>query len=100
MPVKTKTDENEDANHAKCEAHQHAQLPRRPLRAHRGRQSPLAQKIPDAHAEMERRSQNSDHEKCKIQGILQILRYAGVRGPALREKPLGVEMPSDIHEGD
>ena len=57
MPVEAKTESDQNADDAERDADDHAELPGGSLRAHGGRQSPFAEKIPDADAQVETMTQ-------------------------------------------
>ena len=64
-----------------------------------GGKSPLAKKIPDAHAQMKRRGEHTNHEKREIPRIWQIIGDRCVGGTAVGDPALGVKVPADINEG-
>src|ERR1700751_4466123 len=95
MPIKTEADENEDSYDAESNANHRSKLPGGSLRAGGRSESPLAEKILDAHAEMERRAQNADREKCQIERVLKISSDRVVGGFAASHQPLGVNVPGN-----
>src|SRR2546429_9902944 len=62
MPIESETKNDQDSDYAERNANKRAKSPGRLLRLDGGRQPPLAQEIPDAHAEVERRSEHP-HDK-------------------------------------
>src|SRR5713226_9973475 len=100
MPIESKTNNNQDPDYAECHSHKRAESPRRPLRFDGGGQAPLAKEIPDARAEMERRSEHADDEKHQVPRVLHVFGHVGIRGPAMREPALGVKMPANIRKRD
>src|ERR1700739_3429353 len=100
MPIKTETGKEQAAQEAEGEGDNQAGLPGGALGFHRGGESPLAEKIPDADAEMEGGGENADGGEEKEIRIGEKLFYFGVGGFAVSEPALGVEMPGDVNEGD
>src|ERR1700674_4374753 len=100
MPVQPETENDQDADNAKRESNYHTQSASRALRLHCRRQAPLAEKIPDAHAEMKRRGKNPhDHERKRIRTLQELLNVR-VGGFPVGEPALGIEMPADVDERD
>src|SRR5260370_22470294 len=100
MPIKSKTQNNQNSNEAERNSNQRAKASRCLLRPDRGRQPPFAQEIPDTHTEMERGGQHANEKKSQVPRILHVLGDVCVRRPAVREPALRVKMPADIHKGD
>src|ERR1700739_534597 len=100
MPIKTETGEDQEAHEAEGEGDNHAELPGGALGFHRGGESPLAEKIPDADAEMEGGGEDADGGEEEEIRIGEKLFDFGVGGFAVSEPALGVEMPGDVNEGD
>ena len=101
MPVQSKAQNNQDAHKTKHHADHYAQLPRGALRPCRRRQSPLAQKIPNAYAKVKRRRHNSYDHECQRPRVRQLLRNFRVRSADDPERPPGiygdwVSLESDI----
>src|ERR1700751_1232941 len=100
MPIETETDEDQEAHEAESKSDNHAELPGGALGFHRGGESPLAEKIPDADAEMEGGGEDADGGEEEEIRIGEKLFDFGVGGFAVSEPALGVEMPGDVNEGD
>jgi hypothetical protein len=84
MPVKTETDQNKNSDYAERNSYERAELSSGTLRTGCRRKSPLAKKIPDADAQMERRRENAHYKKRQIPGIPQIVIYGVVRRSDVR----------------
>ena len=100
MPVEAEADENQNADEAEGEGDDHAELPGGSLGFNSGGESPLAEKIPDADAEMERRGEYANDGESEKIGIHEEVLNFIVGGAAVGEPALGVEMPGDVDEGD
>src|SRR6266852_1346302 len=100
MPIKSKTNNNQNSDDAKRNSNKGAKASRRLLRFDGGGQAPLAKEIPDARAKMERRSEHADDKKGQVPRVLHVLGHVCIRGPAMREPPLGVKMPANIRKRD
>src|SRR5579863_8143105 len=100
MPVETETDENQNADHAKSECDGETEMTGGLLRANGGGESPFAQEIPDADAEMEGTGQDADGGEDQEIRIGEKLFDFGVSGFAVGHPALGVQMPGDVNEGD
>src|SRR5579862_2578165 len=100
MPVKTETEENENADQREEGGDGHAEHAGLFLRRGRNGDAPLAEKIPDADAEMEGGGENADEHKEEEPRVGEELFDVGVGGTAVGEPALGVEMPGDVDEGD
>ncbi len=100
MPVEAEADEDQDANETEGESDDHAEMAGGALGFDGGGESPLAEEIPDADAEMEGGGEDADGgEDEKIRIGEEVLDFI-VSGFAVSEPTLGVEMPSDVDEGD
>src|SRR5215470_5022770 len=100
MPVEAKADKNQNADEAEGESDENAELPGSVLRLDGGSDSPFAEEIPDANAEMKRTGKDADEREGEKPGIHEevldfVIGRAAVGGPALR-----VEMPGNVNEGD
>src|SRR5216683_6417460 len=100
MPVESETNNNQNADDAKRHSNKRAKASRRLLRLHSGRQPPLAQEIPDARAEMKRRSEDSYDKKGQVPRILHVFRNVRIRRSAMREPALRVKMPANVRKRD
>ncbi len=60
MPVEAEADENQHADETEGDGDDHAELTRGTLSLDGGGESPLAEKIPDADAEMKGGGENAD----------------------------------------
>src|SRR5713101_2923919 len=100
MPVESETNNNQNADDAKRHSNKRAKAARRLLRLHSGRQPPLAQEIPDARAEMKRRSEHADNKKRQVPRILHVFRNVRIRRSAMREPALRVKMPANVRKRD
>src|SRR5258708_4625867 len=100
MPVEAEADEDQHADETEGDGDDHAELTRGTLSLDGGGESPLAEKIPDADAEMERGGENADGGEEEEIRIGEELRDFGVGGFAVSEPALGVKMPGDVDEGD
>ena len=100
MPVEAEADENQNPNKTEGEGDDHAELPGGALSPNGSGESPLAEKIPDADAEMKGGGEDANGgEKEKIR-IAEKLFDFSVCGFAVSQPALGVEMPGDVEEGD
>src|SRR5260370_3322900 len=100
MPIESETKNDQDTDDAERTSHERAKPSCRLLRLDGGRTPPLAQEIPDAHAEMERRSEHSDDKEREVPGIPHILGDVCICRPAMREPALRVKMPADVRKRD
>src|SRR5260370_38152587 len=100
MPIESETKNNQDPSDAECPANQGAEAPRRLLRLDGRCEPPFADEIPDAHAEMERRSEHANDKKRQVPRILHVFSHVGIRRPAMREPAFRVKMPADIRKRD
>ena len=100
MPVEAEADENQNAYETECEGDDHAESPGGALGFHGGGESPLAEEIPGADAQMEGGGENADGgESKKIRIHEEVLNFV-VSGAAVGEPTLRVKMPGDVREGD
>ena len=100
MPVEAEADENQDADETEREGNDRAKMASGALGFNGGSESPLAEKIPDADAEMEGGGENADGgESKKIRIHEEVLNFV-VSGAAVCEPALSVKMPGDVDEGD
>src|SRR5258708_13239391 len=100
MPIESETNDNQNPDAAERNSHERANSSCRLLRLDGGRQPPLAQEIPDAHTEMERRSEHSDDKEREVPGIPHVLGDVCICRPAMREPALRVKMPADVRKRD
>ena len=100
MPVEAEADEDQHAYETEGEGDDHAELTGGVLGFNSGGESPLAKEIPNADAEVERRSENADGGEEEEVGIGEEVFDFGVSGFAVGEPALGVEVPGDVGEGD
>src|SRR6266851_955276 len=100
MPIESETNNNKDSDDAERNSYKSAKSSCRLLRLDGGRQPPLAEEIPDARAEMERRGEHADDKKGQIPRILHVLGDVCIRRPAMSEPALRVKMPADIRKRD
>src|SRR5258708_5157375 len=100
MPIKSETNNNQDSDDAERNSYKSAKSSCRLLRLDGGRQPPLAEEIPDAHAEMERRGEHADEKKGQIPRFLQFLGPVPIRHPARRDPGLRVKIPANIRKRD
>ena len=100
MPIEAEADENQHAYKTEGDRDENAELAGSALGLNGGGESPLAEKIPDADAEMEGRGENADGGEEEEIGIGEELLDLDVGGFAVGEPALGVEMPGDVEEGD
>ena len=100
MPVEAEADEDQHAYETEGEGDDHTELACGVLGFNGGGESPLAEEIPDADAEMERGCEDADGgEEEEIRIGKEVFDF-GVGGFAVGEPALGVEMPGNISEGD
>jgi len=100
MPVEAEADEDEDADKAERESDEKAELSGSVLGLDGGGESPLAEEIPNADAEMEGAGEDANQSEGEEPGIHEeVLDFfvggTPVGGPALR-----VEMPGDVNESE
>src|SRR6267378_717794 len=100
MPIEPETNNNQNSNDAERNSHKRAKSSRGLLRLDGGCEPPLAQKSPDAYAEMERRGQHTDDKKGQVPRILHVLRDVRIRRSATREPALRVKLPANIRKRD
>src|SRR6266850_3958502 len=100
MPIESETKNDQDPDDTERNSNKCAKAPRRLLRLDGSRQPPLAQEIPDAHAEMERRGEHADDKKGQVPRIPHVLGHVCIRRPAMREPALRVKMPANIRKRD
>src|SRR5258708_17943309 len=100
MPVEAEADEDQHADDTEGDGDDHAEMSGGVLGFHGGSEAPLAKKIPDADAEVERGGENADGGEEEEIRIGEELRDFGVGGFAVSEPALGVKMPGDVDEGD
>src|SRR5260370_38117702 len=100
MPVESEAKNDQNAHQAECYSYDRAESSGGSLRLHRCGQAPLAQEIPDAGSEMERRGEYASDKERQVPRILQVLRDVCVRRSAMPEPPFGVKVPPDVGEGD
>src|SRR5258708_844288 len=99
MPVEAEADEDQHADDTEGDGDDHAEMSGGVLGFHGGSEAPLAKKIPDADAEMERGGENADGgEEEEIRIGKEMLDFI-VSGFAVGEPALGVEMPGNVGEG-
>src|SRR5207253_10917872 len=99
MPIESETKNDQDSDYAERNANKRAKSPGRLLRLDGGRQPPLAQEIPDTHAEVERRSEHPHDKEPEIPRILHVHGDAFVSRCAMREPALGVERSEERRVG-
>src|SRR5258708_37240209 len=100
MPIEAETKNDQDPDDAERNSHKRAKSSCRLLRLDGGRQPPLAQEIPDAHTEMERRSEHPYDKEREVPRIPHILGDVCICRPAMREPALRVKMPADVRKRD
>src|SRR5882762_8153664 len=100
MPIESETKNDQNSDYAERDSYKRAKSSRRLLRLDSGRQPPLAQEIPDAHTEMERRGEHPHDKEREVPRILHVHGDAFVSRCAMREPALGVEMPANIRKRD
>src|SRR5262249_50142951 len=100
MPIETETDEDQQAYETERKGNDHAELAGGALSFNCGGESPLAEKIPDADAQMEGGSENSDGGEEEEIGVGEKLFDFGGGRSAVSEPALSIEMPGDVSEGD
>src|SRR3984893_3897487 len=100
MPIEPETKNDQDSDYAERNSYKRAKSSRRLLRLDGGRQPPLAQEIPDAHTEMERRGEHPHDKEREVPRILHVHGDAFVSRCAMREPALGVKMPANIRKRD
>jgi|SRR5271165_5305739 len=100
MPVEAEADEDQQADDAEEDADGHAEEAGLALRGGGNSDAPFIEKIPDADAEVERRSDDTDGHEGEEPGVGEELLDVGVGGTAVSGPALGVEMPTYIDEGD
>src|SRR5882724_230611 len=100
MPVEAEADEDQDAYETEGDRDKYAELAGGALGFDGGGETPLAEEIPDADAEMEGGGENADGGEEEEIRIGEKVFDFGVSGFAVSEPPLGVEMPGDVGEGD
>ena len=100
MPVEAETDENQNADETERKGNHRAELAGGALGFNGGGESPFAQEIPDADAEMEGTGQDADGGEDQEIRIGEKLFDFGVSGFAVGHPALGVQMPGDVNEGD
>src|SRR5260370_11644023 len=100
MPIEPETKNDQDTDDAERNSHERAKSSCRLLRLDGGRQPPLAQEIPDAHTEMERRSEHPYDKEREVPGIPHVLGAVCICLPAIREPARRVKMPADVRTGD
>jgi len=100
MPVEAEADEDQNAYETERERDDHAELAGGALGFDCSGESPLAEEIPDANAEVERRGEDADgSEEEKVRIGEKVLDF-GIGGFAVSEPALRVEMPGDVGKGD
>src|SRR5258708_35465070 len=100
MPIESETKNDQDSDYTESNSYKRAKSSRHLLRLDGGRQPPLAQEIPDAHTEMERRREHRYDKEREVPRILHVHGDAFVGRAAMREPPLGLKMPANIHKRD
>src|SRR5215469_743161 len=100
MPIEAKADQNQDADKTEGERDENAELSRGMLRLDRDGESPLAEEIPDADAQMKGAGENADQRKGQEVWIHEEVPDFVVGGTAMRGPALRVEMPGDVNESD
>src|SRR5580693_9203121 len=100
MPIEPEAKNDQDTDDPKRHSNECAEASRSLLRPDGGSESPLAGEIPDSHAEMERRGENSNHKKRQVPGILHVLGNIFVRGLAVGEPALRIQVPCDVSESN
>src|ERR1700756_4916442 len=100
MPVEAETDENQNSDETECEGNDRAKLAGSALGFNGGGESPFAEEIPDANAEVEGGGEDADGGEEKEIGIREKLFDFGVGGLAVSEPALSVKMPGYVGEGD
>src|SRR5262245_37410743 len=100
MPVKAKADQDQSPDDTEGDANEHSQPPGGMLCTGRSRQSPLAEKIPDANAQVKRRTQYPNYKKREVKRIEHVCANRVICRAAAGQQALGIEMPTDENKSD
>src|ERR1700731_4852410 len=100
MPIEPETNDNQNSDYAERHSHKRAKSSCSLLPLDRGPQPPLAQEIPDAHTEMERRTEHPRDKERELPRILHVHGDAFVSRRAMGKPALGVQMPANICKRD
>src|SRR5260370_7697531 len=100
MPIEPETKNDQDTDDAERNSHERAKSSGRLLRLDGGRQPPLAQEIPDAHTQMERRSEHPYDKEREVPRIPHVLGDVSICRPPIPEPPLPLKMPADLPQHD
>ncbi len=98
MPAVAEANDNCDAHENHDGADGRAEKSRGALRFHCRCESPLADEIPNADAEMHGARSDANQEECEEPRILHGVVNVGVGGHAVREETFVVKMPGDKYE--
>ena len=98
MPVVNEAGNNQQANHTENDADERAEPTGGTLRTRRDGDSPLAAKIKQSIAEMERSREDSDHVKRGVVRIREVMRDAGKSRSPVRGEALDPHVPNDVRE--
>src|SRR5260370_39017058 len=96
MPVESEGKNDQNAHQAECYSYDRAESSGGSLRLHRCGQAPLAQEIPDAGSEMERRGEYASDKERQVPRILQVLRDGCLRRSARPDRKFSVKSPPDL----
>src|SRR5690242_20382166 len=100
MPVEAEADEDQNAYETEGDGDDHPEMPGGVLGFDGRGESPFAEEIPDADAEVEGRGENADGGEEQEIRIGEKVFDFGIGGFAVREPALGVKVPGDVGEGD